>query len=72
VGDHGETGGHPLQNRRPIVTEEVGPFAISVGFDPDTGHPIEVFITKRAKSGTDLEEILYEIGVAASKIMQGE
>ena len=30
----------------------------------------EVFMTKRGKSGTELEATLYELGVLASKIMQ--
>ncbi len=61
-----------LPNRRPVVHERVGKFIISVGFHPRTGHPIEMFISKRGKSGTELDDHLYDIGVAASKIMQGE
>jgi hypothetical protein len=44
--------------------------AVTVGFDPQFGHPVEVFLTKRGKSGSDLEATLYELGVLASKIMQ--
>ena len=61
-------------NRRPNVTQEVlgdgFRFAVTVGFDPQFGHPCEVFLTKRGKSGSALESSLYEIGVLASKIMQ--
>lgn len=57
-----------LPSRRRTVTENVGPFAVSISFVD--GHPCELFITKRAKSGTELEEHLYELGVTASKIMQ--
>jgi len=61
-------------NRRPNITEEVigdgFRFAVTVGFDPQFGHPCEVFLTKRGKSGSGLEATLYEIGVLASKIMQ--
>lgn len=59
-----------LPARRVCVSEDVGPFTVSVGFVDDK--PCEVFVTRRAKSGTDLEEILYQIGVTASKIMQRE
>tara|TARA_Y100000310_G_scaffold20932_1_gene20260 strand:- start:886 stop:1176 length:291 start_codon:yes stop_codon:yes gene_type:complete len=61
-------------NRRPSITDEVVgdgfEFAVTVGFDPAYGNPCEVFLTKRGKSGTDLEATLYELGVLASKIMQ--
>jgi hypothetical protein len=60
-----------IPSRRPCVTETVGPFAITVGFDP-WGRPFEVFITARGKSGTELDDHLYELGVAASKVMQGD
>ena len=43
---------------------------MTVGFDPHFGNPCEVFMTKRGKSGTELEATLYELGVLASKIMQ--
>ena len=61
-----------LPTRRHQISETVGPFIVSVGFDPRDGKPCEVFVTKRAKSGTDLDGHLYDLGVAASKIMQGE
>jgi hypothetical protein len=61
-------------NRRPSITDEVVgngfKLAVTVGFDPQFGHPVEVFLTKRGKSGSDLEATLYELGVLASKIMQ--
>ena len=61
-------------NRRPSITDEVVGdgfnFAVTVGFDPEFGNPCEVFMTKRGKSGTELEATLYELGVLASKIMQ--
>ena len=65
-----------LPNRRLCVTEQIGPFAVSVGFIPDSGGewtvPAEVFITSRGKTGTELDNHLYELGVAVSKMMQGE
>ena len=61
-------------NRRPSVTDEVSgdgfDLAVTVGFDPNFGNPCEVFLTKRGKSGSQLEATLYELGVLASKIMQ--
>ncbi len=58
--------------RRHQISETVGPFVVSVGFDPRDGKPCEIFVTKRAKPGTELDGHLYELGVAASKIMQGK
>jgi hypothetical protein len=47
-----------------------------VGFKQDSAGewtiPFEVFVSARGKSGTELENHLYEIGVTASKMMQGE
>jgi hypothetical protein len=61
-------------DRRPSITDEVSgdgfELAVTVGFDPGFGNPCEVFMTKRGKSGTELEATLYELGVLASKIMQ--
>jgi len=65
-----------IPDRRYTTTEQVGPFAVSVGFKQDhLGNwtiPFEVFVTARGKSGTELDSHLYEIGIAASKMMQGE
>ena len=63
-----------LPTRRSNVTESVSgegfSFAVTVGFHPNYGSPLEVFLTKRGKGGSPLETTLYEIGVTASKIMQ--
>jgi hypothetical protein len=63
-----------IPHRRFTTTEQVGPFAVSVGFKQDhLGNwtiPFEVFVTARGKSGTELDGHLYEIGIAASKMMQ--
>ena len=65
-----------IPDRRFSETQQIGPFAVSVGFRQDhLGNwtiPFEVFITARGKSGSELDDHLYEIGVAASKMMQGE
>ena len=65
-----------IPDRRFTETQQIGPFAVSVGFRQDhLGNwtiPFEVFITARGKSGSELDDHLYEIGVAASKMMQGE
>lgn len=64
-----------IPNRRPCITERVGKFAITVSFMPDRrakdlcGQPIEVFVTKRGRSGTELEEDLYDLGATASRLM---
>ena len=60
--------------RRASVTESVKgngfSFAVTVGFHPTYGSPLEVFLTQRGKSGTPLEVTLYDLGVTASKMMQ--
>lgn len=65
-----------IPTRRATITQQIGPFAVSVGFKQDhMGEwtvPFEVFISARGKSGSELDGHLYEIGVAASKLMQGE
>ena len=63
-------------NRRFSVNEQVGPFVVTVGFTQDHRGdwtvPFEAFISARGRSGTELDEHLYNIGVAASKMMQQE
>ena len=63
-------------NRRYSVNEQVGPFVVTVGFTCDhRGEwtvPFEAFVSARGRSGTELDDHLYEIGVRISKIMQGE
>lgn len=65
-----------LPKRRLCVTEQVGPFAVSVGFIQDHAGewsiPCEVFVTARGKSGTELDGHLYDIGVKVSKLMQAK
>lgn len=67
-----------LPTRRTHITERIdapafgGEFAVTVGFDPRNNMPCEVFVTQRAKSGTQMERLLYDIGVVASKIMQDQ
>lgn len=60
--------------RRASVTQGIQgegfAFAVTVGFHPTSGAPLEVFLTQRGKSGTPLEGALYDLGVTASKIMQ--
>lgn len=60
-----------MRNRRVAQNCDVGPFTLSIGFDPE-GHPCEMFLVARGKSGTDLDDWLYELGVRGSKMMQGE
>lgn len=61
----------PLNNRRPQVTVEGKYFAASVGFNPDTGAPVEVFFVGRGKSGTDVDSELDHLSREISLIMQG-
>jgi hypothetical protein len=63
-----------LPNRRPCVTTDIGAgLAVTVSFHPHTGEAVEVFMTGRGKaSENSLTEALYQLGVTASKLMQGE
>ena len=63
-----------LPNRRPCVTEEIGMgISVTVSFHPETMEPIEVFVSQRGKaSDNPMQEALYNLGVAASNLMQGE
>ena len=61
-----------MPNRRPCINSRTDNFHFSVGFDPDTGNPVEFFITGCGKVGQDLDTELYELSVKASKLMQGE
>ena len=61
-----------LPNRRPCINTRTDNFHFSVSFHPDTGLPIEFFITGRGKVGQQLDDELYDLSVAASKLMQGE
>ncbi len=70
-GDRGTQMKASLPNRRHVIHERVGPFIVSVGFDPGTGYPCEIFLSKRAKPGSELDDHLFNLGVAASRIMQG-
>jgi len=46
---------------------------VTVSFHPSTGEALEVFLTERGKaSDNELTQALYELGVCASKLMQGE
>ena len=60
-----------LPNRRPCINTRTETFHISVGYDPQTGHPVEFFITGRGKVDQQLDTELYELSVKASKVMQG-
>ena len=63
-----------LPNRRPCVTTDIGAgLAVTVSFHPHTGEACEVFMTGRGKASENtLTEALYQLGVTASKLMQGE
>ena len=63
-----------LPNRRPCVTTDIGAgLAVTVSFHPQTGEAVEVFMTGRGKaSENSLTDALYQLGVTASKLMQGE
>ena len=61
-----------FSTRRPCINTRTKNFHFSVGFDPQTGQPVEFFITGRGKVGHELDVELYELSVEASKLMQGE
>lgn len=61
-----------IPNRRPHITIDLGMrISITVSFHPITGEVIDVFMPERGKaSDDDLQNILYELGVTASKLIQ--
>ena len=61
-----------LPTRRQRINTRTDNIHFSVSFDPNTGQPIEFFITGRGKVGQQLDTELYELSVKASKLMQGE
>lgn len=63
-----------VPNRRPCITTNVGAgMAVTVSFCPKSGDAIEVFMSQRGKaSDNELTEAMYNLGVTASKLMQGE
>ena len=56
------------------MTTDIGAgLAVTVSFHPQTGEAVEVFMTGRGKASENtLTEALYQLGVTASKLMQGE
>ena len=63
-----------LPNRRPCESEDVGEgMTVTVSFHPQSGEPVEVFLTGRGKAAdSPMAEALYRLGVSASKMMQRE
>jgi hypothetical protein len=63
-----------VPNRRPCITTNVGAgMAVTVSFCPKSGDAIEVFMSQRGKaSDNELTEAMYNLGVTASKLMQGK
>ena len=46
--------------------------AVTVSFHPETGEAVEMFMSGRGKaSDNDMQNILYEMGVTVSKMIQG-
>ena len=61
-----------LPNRRSCINTRTNNFYFSVIFHPDTGLPLELFITGRGKVGQQRDDELYELSVKTSRLMQGE
>ncbi len=66
----------PLPTRREHESVDVdcgrhGVFTLRLGWHPVTGAPCDLFIDQRGKSGGELNIILQDFGIAASKLMQG-
>ena len=64
-----------LSWRRPCITETVDKFAVTVSYDPVALFlgkviPVEVFMTQRSKSGSELEQHQINLGIIASRLMQ--
>lgn len=69
----GGLGRRRLPNRRPCLTETIvigeRAYACSVGFEPATGLPKELFLSG-AKIGSDAQYEIEGIAIAVSKAMQ--
>jgi hypothetical protein len=64
-----------LPNRRPCISEEVGEgMVVTVSYHPQSGEPVEVFLTGRGYKASDnpMTSALYKLGVTASKLIQRE
>ena len=64
-----------LPNRRPCITTEVGVgLAVTVSYHPDTNEAVEIFVTGRGRKASDgpMTDALYNLGVEASRLMQGK
>ena len=65
-----------LSNRRPTETvtanTRFGRIHCSISLHPETGLPCEMFFTGRGTTGSEIEDILLELGIGLSKALQGE
>jgi len=60
-----------LANRRPSEQFELAcGLTLSVGYDPRSGYPCEIFFVGRGRSGTEIDDRLIQAGIAASKAIQ--
>ena len=59
-----------LPARRPSATAKIDQFYITASFDPRSGRVCEVFITGRGKTGSPLNDTLYEMGLWISETIQ--
>lgn len=57
--------------RRYAISQQAGNYLVTVGFDPKTDAPIEIFLDQLDHYDEDLANILIAMGRAASFIMQG-
>ena len=60
-----------LPNRRMSVTESTKHFHFTISVD-HRGVPVEFFVVGRGKTGTELDDEMYEMGVKVSRMMRGE
>jgi hypothetical protein len=70
-----------IPNRRENVTVEKDGFAMTISFLPEMATlpsgekirvPCEVFFSKRARDGSDLDLNQRDLSIEVSKVMQGE
>ena len=60
-----------------IVDKQGNCLSVTVGFHDchcgcGASVPVEVFVSKRTKTGTAFDKLLYKLGLSVSKIMQGQ
>jgi len=65
-----------LPNRRPsehvTANTRFGRVHLTLSYHPENGQILEMFFTGRGTTGSEIEDILYELGIGLSRALQGK